>query len=216
MNKVTIVSVMNLLKEQLPPYTSIAIADKEEFIYYHPGKLVDLRIQPGDPIREGSVTQKAIREKQEVSQYIDSEVYGLPYYAVSKPLFEDGEVIGTVTTIFPAKPSPIGRNFFTIKSEDRWYTIPYEDIVYLESENRKTKVQAMSGNGYHKMNLTELEFMLPDDLFIRVHRSYIVNVSHIQEIQPDSHSTFLLIMKDRTKIPVSQTYSSSFRKALNY
>ncbi|KMY55731.1 LytR family transcriptional regulator [Bacillus sp. FJAT-27231] len=216
MDPVTISSIMNVMKEFLPPYTSVAVADSEKFIYYQPSKLVDLRIRAGEPYKAGSGAAKAIAERHEISEYIDSDVYGIPYYAVSVPLFNDAQVVGAVTTIFPAKPSPIAANFFTIKSEDCWYPVAYENIVYLEAENRKTKVQSVSGEGYHKMNLTELEFMLPNDYFIRVHRSYIVNVKHIEEIQPDSHSTFLLVMKDRTKIPVSQTYASSFRKALNF
>lgn len=213
---ITVTSIMNVMKEFLPPHTSIAVADSEKFIYYKPSKLVDLRIRPGEPYKKGSGAAKAIAEKHEISEYIDSDVYGIPYYAVSVPLFNGAHVVGAVTTIFPAKPSPIAANFFTVKAEDCWYPVSYENVVYLEAENRKTKVQAVGGEGYHKMSLTELEFMLPSELFIRVHRSYIVNVSHIQEIQPDSHSTFLLVMKDETKIPVSQTYSSSFRKALNY
>lgn len=216
MHSPTVSNIMNMMAEFLPPNTSIAISDATTFIYYKPSKVVDLRIQPGDPIKSGSVTFQAISEKQQISTYINSEVYGIPYYAMSVPVFENENIAGAMTTIFPAKPSPISTNFFTIKSEDRWYPIKYENIIYLEAESRKTKVQAVSGDGYHKLNLTELEFLLPDDLFIRVHRSYIVNVNYIQEIQPDSHSTFLLIMKNRMKIPVSQTYSSLFRKSLHY
>ncbi|OLN21150.1 LytR family transcriptional regulator [Domibacillus antri] len=216
MDQLTVSGIMEVMKEFFPSNTSVAVSDHEKFIYYQPSRLVDLHIRAGEPIKEGSVTQQALKEKHQVSTYIDSDVYGIPYYAMSVPIFDNNEVTGAITTIYPAKPSPISRNVLTIKAEDRWYPIPYSDVVYLESEGRKTKVQAHSGTGYHKLNLTELEFMLPDDSFIRVHRSYIVNVNYIQEIQPDSHSTFLLIMKDRTKIPVTQTYTSAFRKALNY
>ncbi|WP_100332540.1 LytTR family DNA-binding domain-containing protein [Bacillus xiapuensis] len=216
MDYVTVSSIMDVMKEYLPASTSVAVSDSNKFIYYQPSKLVDLQIRPGDSFKSGGVTGKAITKKQQVSEYIDSEVYGIPYYAMAVPLFNQAQVIGAVTTIFPAKPSPISTKFFTIKAEDRWYPVTYNNIIFLEAESRKTRVQAVSGDGYHKMNLTELEFLLPNDLFIRVHRSYIVNVNFIQEIQPDSHSTFLLIMKNRMKIPVSQTYSSHFRKALNY
>lgn len=216
MDPLTVSGLMEVMKQFLPSNTSVAVSNHEKFIYYQPSRLVDLHIRAGDPVKEGSVTQLALFEKHPVSTYIDSDVYGIPYYAMSVPIFDNHKLTGAVTTIYPAKPSPISRSVLTIKAEDRWYPVPYSEVMFLESEGRKTKVQALSGNGYHKLNLTELEFMLPDDAFIRVHRSYIVNVNFIQEIQPDSHSTFLLIMKDRTKIPVTQTYTSAFRKALNY
>ncbi len=216
MDQFTVSGIMEVMREFFPSNTAVAISSREKFIYYQPSRLVDLHIHAGDPIKKGSVTHQALTEKHQVSMYIDSNVYGIPYYAMSVPIFDDNEVSGAITTIYPAKPSPIAHNVLTIKSEDRWYPIPYSDVMYLESEGRKTRVQAQTGSGYHKLNLTELEFTLPDDSFIRVHRSYIVNVHFIQEIQPDSHSTFLLIMKDRTKIPVTQTYTSTFRKSLNY
>lgn len=216
MDQLTVSGLMDVMKEFFPPNTSVAVSNHEKFIYYQPSRLIDLHIRVGDPIKPGSVTQQAIEEKHQVSTYIDSDVYGIPYYAMSVPIFDNHVLTGAITTIHPAKPSPISRSLLTIKSEDRWYPIPYSEVMYLESEGRKTRVQAQTGTGYHKLNLTEIEFMLPDDAFIRVHRSYIVNVHFIQEIQPDSHSTFLLIMKDRMKIPVTQTYTSAFRKSLNY
>jgi len=53
-------------------------------------------------------------------------------------------------------------------------------------------------------------------LFIRCHRSFIVNVHHIKEIYPDTHSTFVLAMNNEAKISVSQSYSSYFRKLLGF
>ncbi|MBO1915005.1 LytTR family transcriptional regulator DNA-binding domain-containing protein, partial [Microvirga sp. 3-52] len=38
----------------------------------------------------------------------------------------------------------------------------------------------------------------------------------IKEIFPDTHSTFVLAMDDETKIPVSQSYASYFRKLLGF
>ncbi|MEI2435280.1 LytTR family DNA-binding domain-containing protein, partial [Priestia megaterium] len=43
-----------------------------------------------------------------------------------------------------------------------------------------------------------------------------VNVTQIQEIYPDTHSTFLLVMNNGEKIPVSQSYASYFRKLLGF
>ncbi|MDQ0215328.1 DNA-binding LytR/AlgR family response regulator [Oikeobacillus pervagus] len=216
MDTFTVSSIMEVIKGFFPNNTSIAVSDPDKYIYYKPSKIVDLKIQPGDHIKEGSATFKALSNRQKVTEYVDSDIYGVPYFGMSVPVFEDERPAGAVTTILPAKPSPIATNFITIRAQDRWYPILYEDILYLEAESRKTKVQATRGNGYHKLNLSELEIILPNHLFIRVHRSYIVNVNYIREIQPDSHSTFLLIMKNDMRIPVSQTYSSFFRKALYY
>ena len=123
---------------------------------------------------------------------------------------------GAVTAILPCKPLLYSSAFLTVKTNERWTPVPNEEIMYLEALNRKTRIQSKSVNGFHKLNLSELELVLPTNTFIRVHRSYIVNINFIAEILPDFHSTFLLIMKDQSKIQVSQTYASQFRRALGF
>ncbi|MGD8192145.1 LytTR family DNA-binding domain-containing protein [Brevibacillus ginsengisoli] len=214
MDTQTITSIMGVISELLPKHTSIAISDRHQYIYYKPSKSIDLSIQPGDRIKEGSLTSKALSVQHRLSEYIDSSVFGTSYFGMSVPIFEEGQPQACITAILPYKPSQPA--FLTVKTDDRWIPVPNEQVLYLEAQNRKTKVKSQRIEGYHKCNLSELELILPPDEFIRVHRSYIVNINYIHEIQPDSHSTFLLIMKDQTKIPVSQSFSSYFRKVLNF
>lgn len=216
MDQYTVSSIMGAISEFFPKQTSIAISDENNFIYYHPSKTIDLKIRPGDIIKQGTATQKALSVKHKISEYIDKNVYGIEYLGISFPVLNENRPTGCVTAILPPKTSPLVSTFLTVKMIDRWIPIQYEHIMYLEAQTRKTKIQTIRGEGCHKNNLGVLEGFLPEHLFIRVHRSYIVNVNFIDEIQPDSHSTFLLIMKDKTKIPVSQTYAAFFRRTLNF
>ncbi len=195
--------IMEVIKEFFPENTSIAISDTNEYIYYQPSKKVDLKIKPGDPIKEGSAAYKALTYGQKISTYIESDVFGVPYYGMSIPLIDEGEIKGAITAIFPQKPSPFLTNYITVKIDDCWYPIKHNQVIYLETQLRKTFVKTMDREGYHRLNLSDLELFLAPDSFIRCHRSYIVNIDYIDEIQPDSHSTFLLIMKDGTRIPVT-------------
>lgn len=208
--------IMDVIKEFFPENTSIAISDTKEYIYYQPSKLVDLKIKPGDPIKEGSAAYKAIQYGKKINSYIESDVFGVPYYGMSIPLINEGEIKGAVTAIFPQKPSPFLTNYITIKIDDCWYPIKHDEVIYLETQLRKTFVKTMGKEGFHRLNLSDLELFLSNDRFIRCHRSYIVNIDYIDEIQPDSHSTFLLVMRDGTRIPVSQRYASYFRRSLGF
>lgn len=210
----TVSSIMEVIQDLVPKDTSIAVTNDKQYIYYQPSKQIDLKIKPGDQIREGTATFKALTVQQKVSDYIDKNVLGISYFGISFPIIEDDCLRGCVTAILPKKPLAFPTSFLTVKSNDRWLPLPFKQIMYLEAQSRKTNVHTASFIGTHKFNLTELEFYLPKDLFIRCHRSYIININFIEEIHPDSHSTFLLIMKDGTKVPVSQTYASQFRKIL--
>lgn len=217
MDQFSINSVLNIINEFIPKEDmSIAVADEERFIYYQPSKQIDLKIKPGDIIDTDTLTYKALNERVKISEYVESNGFGVSYYGISVPVIDKGKPKGAVTAILPCKPILLSSSFLTVKTNDRWIPIPNEEIMYLEAQNRKTRIQSNQINGFHKLNLSELELVLPKNTFIRVHRSYIVNLHFIAEILPDFHSTFLLIMKDRSKIQVSQTYASQFRRSLGF
>jgi len=207
---------MEVIRDLVPKYTSIAVTNSQQYIYYQPSNQIDLKIKPGDRVREGTASYKALSFHQKISDYIEKDVLGTPYFGMSVPILDGEKVRGCVTAILPKKPLEFPTSFLTIKANDRWYPVSYKNVMFLEALSRKTNVHTESLVGVHKLNLTELEFYLPSDIFIRCHRSYIINIQHIAEIHPESHSTFLLLMKDGTKIPVSQTYSSQFRKILHF
>lgn len=212
----SIKGIINVIHEFFPENASIAISNTTEYVFYQPSKKIDLKIVPGDLIKEGTATQKALLYGQKVNEVIDSDVFGISYYAMSIPLNEEGRTTGAVTAIFPQQPSPFLSQYLTIKTNDNWYPVKHEKVLFLETQLRKTFVKTETMEGFHRLNLTDLELFLSMDSFIRCHRSYIVNIAFIKEIQPDSHSTFLLEMTDGTRIPVSQRYASYFRRSLGF
>lgn len=214
MERITVSSLLDVIGELFSDEVSIAVSNKKEYIYYRPSKRIDLKIRPGDPVREGTITYKALTTKQKVSEFINRDLFGLPYHGMAMPFLHDGSVEGCVTAISPALTD--GKSVVTIKTQDGWVPIPFSRVTYLESKDKKTFVYAEGSSGINKNSLQEFEFLLPKDSFIRCHRSFIVNVNHIREIYPDTHSTFLLTMNNGDRVPVSQSYSSYFRKLLGF
>ncbi|WP_102028408.1 LytTR family DNA-binding domain-containing protein [Salirhabdus sp. Marseille-P4669] len=214
MQKLTIVSLLDVIGELFSDEISIAVSNTNEYIYYRPSKRIDLKIEPGDFIKEGTITYKAFTSKQKVSEFISRDVFGVPYHGMAVPFEYNGKLEGCVTAIYPALTE--GKSVVTIKTHDGWKPIPFEKVIYLEVKNRKTYIFSNEITGTNKNTLQEFEYSLPRETFIRCHRSYIVNVHHIREIFPDSHSTFVLEMSNGDRVPVSQSYSSYFRKLLGF
>ncbi|MDN7245117.1 LytTR family DNA-binding domain-containing protein [Planococcus shenhongbingii] len=207
-------SLLDVIGELFSDEISIAVSNTKEYIYYRPSKRIDLKIQEGDPVKEGTIAYKALATRQKASEFIDKEIFGVPYHGMAVPFEQGGEVQGCVMAIYPAFTE--GKSVVTVKSADGWKPIPFSDVKFLEVKDRKTHVHAEGFSGTNKNSLQEFEYLLPRDLFIRCHRSFIVNVHHIEEIYPDTHSTFLLSMNNGARIPVSQSYSSYFRKLLGF
>lgn len=214
MKDLSIVALLDVIGELFSDEISIAVSDKEKYIYYRSSKRVDLKIAPGDHVIEGTLAYKAMSSKQKVSEFIDREVFGVPYHGMAVPFHHEGELEGCVLAIYPAFTE--GKSVITIKTQDGWKPIPFAEVIYLEARDRKTYIVTKTFSGTHTSSLQDFEYRLPRDSFIRCHRSFIVNVHHIKEIYPDTHSTFVLAMLNDEKVSVSQSYSSYFRKLLGF
>jgi DNA-binding LytR/AlgR family response regulator len=73
----------------------------------------------------------------------------------------------------------------TIVTDNIPVIIPLNDIIYVESNNRKsiicTEQEAYASN----MTIDALEKLLPPPRFLRSHRSYIVNLDHVDDLEED-------------------------------
>ncbi len=214
MEDITLGSLIETIGELFSDEISIAVSNTKEYIYYRPSKRIDLKISAGDPVKEGTIAHKALVTKQKVSEFINRDVFGIPYHGMAVPFLHNGQLEGCVMAIYPALTD--GKSVVTVKTLDGWIPIPFSKVVYLEAKDKKTNVYSEELSGTHKYSLHEFEYLLPKDSFIRCHRSFIVNVNHIKEIYPDTHSTFLLSMDNGERVPVSQLYSSYFRKLLGF
>ncbi|MEK4198875.1 LytTR family DNA-binding domain-containing protein [Cytobacillus sp. FSL K6-0265] len=214
MEGITLSSLLDVIGELFSDEVSIVVSNTTEYIYYRPSKRVDLKIRPGDLVKEGSIADKALKAEQKVSEFINRDVFGVPYHGMAVPFKNNGKIEGCVTAIFPTLTE--GKSVVTLKTSDGWVPVPFNEVYFLEAKDRKTHVHSIYSSGTHKNTLQEFEYILPKENFIRCHRSFLVNVNQIQEIFPDSHSTFLLLMRNGAKVPVSQSYSSYFRKLLGF
>ncbi|HLR81016.1 MAG TPA: LytTR family DNA-binding domain-containing protein [Bacillota bacterium] len=214
MESLTVDSLLNVIGELFSDEISIVVANTKEYIYYRPSKRIDLKIKPGDVVKKNSIAYRALEAKQKVSEFNNRDVFGVPYQGMAVPIYDRGELLGCIVAVYPTYTD--GKSVVTVRTPDGWRPIPFQDVKYLEVKNRKTHVYANGFSGTHNYSLQEFEYFLPRNLFVRCHRSYIVNVHHIKDIFPDTHSTFVLELGNGVRIPVSQSYASYFRKLLGF
>ena len=105
--------------------------------------------------------------------------------------------------------------FLTGKQEEEWCPVAIEEIAYIESLQKKTWFYVASEQFCTSYTLKDLQLRLPKT-FLRIHRSYIVNIPSIQRISRDITSNLVLTLRDGTELPVGQTYMADVRKALGF
>ena len=92
---------------------------------------------------------------------------------------------------------------FAVSNSQGLSVYKVEEISYCESKNNYTKLHFKNGDYLvQAKTLGKIEGSLETKGFLRVHRSFLVNVSNIRHFL--SHQKNLIIMDDQSKIPVSR------------
>lgn len=104
----------------------------------------------------------------------------------------------------------------TLEKEDRLYVFDPLEILFIETEERSTKVTTAKGEFFSSQSLRDWESQLPEELFFRSHRSFLVNLEEIEEvIYWFNHALQLKIRGiDHTKVPISRTNTKAFKKRM--
>lgn len=96
-----------------------------------------------------------------------------------------------------AAPAPRARSGrIMLKHRDGVSLINLNDILLIQREQRATVIYASDGARYVTGDtLSELEERLDPELFFRCHKSYIVNLNHIEDITPYGRWTYIIRLK---------------------
>ena len=105
---------------------------------------------------------------------------------------------------------PVGK--IAVSNEDRIALIKLQDILYFTSEDSKTIVITATKKYISTESLFTLETKLCEQGFVRVHRSFLINLEHLQELEPWSPSKYNVILDGGHAIPVSRLYMKDIRK----
>jgi DNA-binding LytR/AlgR family response regulator len=101
--------------------------------------------------------------------------------------------------------------YLFVKSDYKMVRICLKDIIYIEGMREYVRIHLSNGKSLMPLiSLRALEEQLPSDKFMRVHRSYIVN---LEKIISFDHSR--IAFENKVLVPVSELYKELFFKYLN-
>ncbi len=101
-----------------------------------------------------------------------------------------------------------------IKDGHKIQIIPCSDVVYLEAQDDYVMIYTQTHKYLKQQTMKRFEQSLPSD-FVRTHRSYMVNVSHVDRIEHYDKESYKLVMKNKALIPVSRTGYAELKAVLN-
>ncbi|MFT3825015.1 MAG: LytTR family DNA-binding domain-containing protein [Chitinophagaceae bacterium] len=100
------------------------------------------------------------------------------------------------------------KNYLFIKVDNNLIKLFHQDILYVEARKDYLKLVTKGSSYLTHMTMKYIESLLPKDLFIRIHRSYIICLASVSV----RGKNFVDI--DNVKIPVSDSYRTLLDEAL--
>lgn len=101
--------------------------------------------------------------------------------------------------------SPAQQNRVVVKDGSKIKIIPVPQIQYLEAADDYVKIHTAEGVFLKNKTMQHFEQLLQQQQFVRIHRSYIVNVQLITRIDPYEKENHLAILQTGARLPVSKS-----------
>jgi two-component system, LytTR family, response regulator len=92
--------------------------------------------------------------------------------------------------------------------------IPCDSLEYAEAQDDYVLLRAHGKNHLKQETISNLEESLDPARFVRIHRSYIVNLERIAKIEPYTKDSRVAVLGDGTKLPVSRTGYARLKELL--
>jgi two-component system LytT family response regulator len=100
------------------------------------------------------------------------------------------------------------------RSKGRILFLPVSEIRWITAEENYVRISTGDETHLLRETMARLEMQLDPQLFLRVHRSSIVNLQHVREAQMDSDGDAAVILVDGYKIPISRGYRARIQRLL--
>jgi len=124
------------------------------------------------------------------------------------------EPAGQLLAKRPESASPVNR--VVVRKGNGISLIPVDQIRYVEAQDDYVMIFHTSGKALKHQTMRFYEDNLPEEDFVRIHRSYIVRIQEINRIEPYGKDNHVAILKSGDKLPVSRAGYKHLKEELNF
>lgn len=121
---------------------------------------------------------------------------------------------GTAALLETAAAAPQQADRIVIRENSNIRIINLQEIWYVEAADDYVKIVTNNGAYLKNRTMAALEQQLPPQHFVRIHRSYIVNLKEITKLHPHEKDSYLVQLKGGAQLPVSKSGYPKLRERL--
>lgn len=101
-------------------------------------------------------------------------------------------------------------NRILVESGKKIYNLSTNDILYLKADKDYTEIHTASQHYLSSFGIGTIIHKLDPRIFIRIHRSYIININHIKELFRDISKTFV-VMNNGAELVVGRHFQAALK-----
>lgn len=133
---------------------------------------------------------------------------------ILKP-YSEGRIVDTLKRLENCTATKCTSNKITLSKNNKLYVLSMSDIFYCEANEHDVLVYTKDDQYKVSSSISDFYKKLPQNVFFRCHRSYIVNIDKIAEIIPWFNSTYIIKLQGlNSEIPVSRQNIISFKQLM--
>jgi len=104
-------------------------------------------------------------------------------------------------------------NLFVQKTE-KLVNLSVQNIISLEASGDYTVISTANDQFVSSSGISKLATRLDPSIFIRIHRSSIININHLQELEKHSNGMLSVVMANKKSYSVSRSYAKAIREMI--
>ena len=172
------------------PYVIFTTAYDQYAIQAFEKNAVDYLLKPLDAERFKTAVERALKRKK----------------------MEAGNLEDLLGSLRPARERTTYESHIFVQKSEKLFSLPVEEILHLEASGDYTIITTKTDQFVSSSGIGKLEEIMNPDRFIRVHRSTIVNINYLKEIERHFNGGMVVKMQSGKSFPVSRTYAKQIRK----
>jgi two-component system, LytTR family, response regulator len=98
------------------------------------------------------------------------------------------------------------RELLIVKSEGRLLFLRMSEVRWIEADKDYIRLHLLKGTSLVRETMNGIQARLDQAVFVRIHRSTIVNIHEILEVQPMLGGDYRIVLRDRTQLNMSRRY----------
>lgn len=103
----------------------------------------------------------------------------------------------------------------TIKKKGKIRFVPVEEIIWIESSGSFCKLHLADRMEISNFSIKELEQKLDPAHHIRIHKSHMISIQHIESIESYFHGEYIVTMSDESQLKLSRGYKGMVERLMN-